>query len=74
MIAEAERVTGTTPVPERATVCGLVSALLAMLKTPAGTGPNAAGVNVSPTAQVMPGPSEPEAGHCGDCETGVANA
>lgn len=48
-----ESVTGAVPVPERLTVCGLVSAVSVNVRTPVAE-PGAAGVNVTPTVQFVP--------------------
>jgi hypothetical protein len=48
-----ESVTGALPVPVRLTVCGLVIALSANVRTPEA-GPRAAGMNVTPTWQLAP--------------------
>jgi hypothetical protein len=48
-----ENVTGRLPVPVRLTVCGLFSAVSAIVRTPVAE-PRAAGVNVTPIVQFAP--------------------
>jgi hypothetical protein len=48
------KVTPSTPVPLKLTVCGLLLALVLMVSVPAGRGPDEAGVTVSATVQLAP--------------------
>ena len=64
VLAESEA--GLIPVPETATNCGVLLALVEMDTEPAGAAPSADGVNVTPMVQVAPAARLPELGQVVD--------
>ena len=59
---EGDKVTGSTPVAENVTCCGLLLAVVSRVRVPVETAPRAVGSTVTATVQVAPAPRLPGCG------------